>query len=142
MFLGTLGQVIVGGALIGLALATLHILTGRVMSTSGMIGSLLGGREGLAAASIAFIAGLFISPFILISFGGVRQPPVEEGWPLLVVGGLLVGFGARLGSSSVIGSIFGVIQRSRRAATVIVAIIAGVSVSSLLRHILAAGGAA
>jgi len=51
---GMLGQVVLSGALIGLSLAMLMTLTGRLMSASWMDGSLLGGREGLAATGLAF----------------------------------------------------------------------------------------
>jgi len=138
---GTLGPVVLGGAMIGLALGLLHVFTGRVMSASGMIGSLLGGREGLAAASIAFIGGLFVAPSVLVAVGVVRQMPVEAGWPLLVVGGLLVGIGARLGSS-LMGSIHGVTQLSKRACATLFAILAGAGVAVAMRQILGSGGAA
>jgi len=141
MLQGTLGPVVLGGAMIGLALALLRILTGRVMSASGMIGSLLGGREGLAATSIAFIAGMFISPSVLVAVGHAKQLPLEAGWPLLVVGGLLVGVGARLGSS-LLGSIHGVTQLSGKALATILAIMAGAGVAGALRQILGAGGVA
>ena len=138
----TVGEVAAGGALIGLALAMLMILTGRVMSGSAMIGSLLGGREGLAATSIAFIAGLFIAPSVLIVFGAARQPLAEENWLLLGLGGLLVGIGARLGNSSVFGAVFGLSRRSGRAAMVSLAILAGVCIAVVLRHFLQIGGVA
>ncbi len=137
---GTLGNVVFGGALIGLALATLLILTGRIMSASGMIGSLLGGREGLAATSIAFLAGLVISPALLIAFGFARQVPLEPGWPWLIVGGVLVGFGARLGDSSVLGAISGLARQSRRAIGPILAIMAGAGIAMVLRQVLVTGG--
>ncbi len=142
MVLGTVGQVVLGGALIGLAFAMLRIMTGRLMSTSGMIGSLLGGREGPAAVSMAFIAGLFVAPSVLGTMGFVTQPPVEAGWPLLLVGGLMVGIGARLGNSSVVGSVFGLTQGSKRAVVAIVAIISGAVVSVILAQVLGTGGAA
>jgi len=142
MLTGTLDEVVLGGALIGLAFAMLLILTGRVMSTSAMVGSLLGGREGLAAASIAFIAGLFISSFVFNALEFVSQPPVEVGLPLLVVGGLLVGLGVRMGNSSLLGSIGGLARLSGRAGAVILAIMAGAVISLALRQALGTGGVA
>jgi len=79
---------------------------------------------------------------VLIALGSVRPPAVEAGWPLLVVGGLLVGFGARLANAGVLGSIYGAAQRSRRAVAAILAILAGAAVSFVLRQVLGAGGAA
>lgn len=133
------GQSAFGGALIGLALAVLMILTGRVMSASAMIGSLLGGREGLAATSIAFIAGLFIAPSLLIALGAIRQPIEGSGWLVLLVGGLVVGFGARLGNISLLGAICGITRRSGRAVAMIGAIGAGLGIGLSLLHVLGTG---
>jgi len=138
----TLNQVILGGALIGLAIGLLRILTGRVMSASGMVGSLLGGGEGPAAASIAFLAGLFIAPSVLIALGVVAALPVEAGWPLLCAGGVLVGLGARLGNGGVVGSVFGLTQRSGQAGAAILAIIAGAGAALVLGQLVNIGGAA
>lgn len=106
--IGSAGSVILGGALNGLSLALLRLLAGRVMSASRMIGSLLGGHEGPAAASIACIARLLLAPSILTAAGWVAATPkpVEAGWALLIVGGLLVGLGARLGEGGLVVAIF------------------------------------
>lgn len=137
---GTFGQVILGGALVGLALVLLMILTGRVMSASKMIGSLLGGQEGLAASGIAFIAGLFIAPIVLISLGYAEQPPMEPSLPLLAIGGVLVGIGARLGGASVLGEIGDLARRSGTGPTPGLAILAGLGVSLILHLVLRAAG--
>lgn len=136
---GTLDGVILGGALIGLALAVLRVLTGRVMSASAMVGSLLGGREGPAAPSIAFIAGLFVAPTLFTAANTATPGPIEPAWALLVVGGLLVGFGARLGGNGMVGAVWSVFRRSGWAAA---AMLAGVSASLLLHRLLLGGGAA
>jgi len=59
------GKQLLGGALIGLAASFLIMLPGRATSVCGMIGSLLGGREGEAALGIAFLSGLFIAPSLI-----------------------------------------------------------------------------
>jgi len=142
--IGSSGNVILGGALVGLALALLRLLAGRVMSASRMIGSLLGGHEGPAAASIAFIAGLLLAPSILAAAGWVTvaPKPIEAGWALLVVGGLLVGLGARLGEGGLVVAMFGAVRRSGWGAAAVCAIAAGAGVSLLARELLVGGGAA
>ena len=135
------GPIVLGGAMIGLALGLLWVLTCRVMSASGMIGSLLGGREGLAASSIAFIGGLFIAPSVLMAVGVVRQMADDAAWPFLVIGGLLVGIAARLGSS-LMGALHGITLLSKRAMVTFVAIMAGMGVAVLLRQVLGNGGVA
>jgi hypothetical protein len=138
---GTYGPAVLGGAMIGLALSLLWVLTRRVMSASGMIGSLLGGREGLAATSIAFIGGLFIAPSVLMAVGVVRQMADDAAWPFLVIGGLLVGIAARLGSS-LMGALHGMSLLSKRAMVTLVAILAGLGGAVLLRQVLGTGGVA
>ncbi len=138
---GAYGPVLLGGAIIGLALGLLWVLTRRVMSASGMIGSLLGGREGLAASSIAFIGGLFIAPSLLMAVGVAKQMSDEAAWPLLVVGGLLVGIAGRLGSS-LMGAMHGVTLRSKPAAVTLLGIMAGAGIAVLMRQILGNGGMA
>lgn len=138
---GTYGSVVLGGAMIGLALGLLWVLTCRVMSASGMIGSLLGGREGLAASSIAFVGGLFIAPSLLMAVGVVRQMADEAAWPFVVLGGLLVGIAARLGSS-LMGAIHGVASLSKSAAVMLLAILAGAGLAVLVRQVLGTGGVA
>ena len=127
----TLGHVIGGGALIGVALALLRLLTGRVMSVSGMLGTLLSGGEGRAAASITFMAGVFIAPAIWTGLGLATPQPVEAGWSHLAISGMLIGFGARLGQSGFVGTIWGSVQRSRWAAAALGAMVVGVAVSLL-----------
>jgi uncharacterized membrane protein YedE/YeeE len=138
----TYTQAALGGALIGLALATLAVVIGRRMSASGMIASLLDGREGLAAPSIAFIAGLFIATPIMMGLGHVAPPPVEPGWPLLVAGGLLVGIGARLGDGSLLSAVIGLARMSGRALVTVLAIVAGAVVSFVIRQFVSNGGVA
>lgn len=138
---GAYGPVLLGGAMIGLALGLLWVLTRRIMSATGMIGSLLGGPEGLAASSIAFIGGLFIAPSLLVAIGIERQMADEAAWLFLVLGGLLVGIAARFGGS-LMGAIHGVALRSRRAAVTLLGILAGAGIAVFLRHILGNGGMA
>jgi hypothetical protein len=132
--------VLLGGALVGLAYAGLRLLTGRMISGSAMIASLLGGREGLAAASIAFIAGLFIAPSILITLAAPPPQPAEPGWLPLVAGGLLVGLGSRLGDGGLVRAIGGLLQGSRWAAGALLAITTGVVGGLFLIRELVGGG--
>lgn len=135
------GPVLLGGAMIGLALGLLWVLTRRIMSGTGMVGSLLGGREGLAASSIAFIGGLFIAPSLLMAVGVEKQMADEADWPFLVLGGLLVGIAARFGGS-LMGAIHGVTLRSKRAAVTLLGIMAGAGIAVIARQILGNGGMA
>ena len=133
-----------GGALVGLAAGLLVLLTGRIMGMSDMVGRLLGGAEGEAAWSIAFIAGLIIAPTVMQLWGPVVAPVVETGWPLIVAGGLIVGVASRLVMGAVSGNaIAGVARLSPRSIlSAICMFIAGAVSSLALRQVIVTGGAA
>lgn len=95
---------LIGGILIGLGAAVYLLLIGRIAGISGIVGGLLSPRRTDVGMRIAFILGLFGGPFIIRFLGlSVPQIVITEAWPLLVAGGLLVGFGTRLGAGCTSG---------------------------------------
>lgn len=116
----TPGSAAAGGALIGLAAVMLMATNGRIAGISGIVGGALGmiGGEGRGdlAWRAAFIVGLFAAPLL---FSVVSATPIafETPHPLLMmmIGGLLVGYGTRLGSGCTSGhGVCGVARMSKR----------------------------
>lgn len=140
------GSLLAGAAIIGLAAGLLTVLTGRVMSASRMIGSLLGGAEGVAATSIAFIGGILIAPLIMTKLGFHTQISVATDWPLLIAGGVLIGLGVRFGGASLGGALTGTARRTRPTTAfwgaIWGAIVAGAAVAVYLQGLLSGGGVA
>lgn len=103
-----------GGLLIGLSAAILMVANGRVAGVSGIAGRLLQGVQ--ASTGIVFVLGLLAGPVIYRLFSGIWPTvTVTSSWPLLVVGGLLVGFGSRMGSGCTSGhGVVGLARLSRR----------------------------
>ena len=103
---------IVGGTLIGIAAGWLMLSLGRVAGISGILTSALS-RTGWA---VMFIAGLGVGGWlgaIVIGADIARAMPSNIGY--LVAGGLLVGFGTRLGSGCTSGhGVCGVARLSTR----------------------------
>lgn len=130
---------ILGGILIGVAIGALTVLTGRVMSGSSMIGSLLGGAEGVAATSISFIAGLVMAALTMKSIGFAAQQVSETSLPLLVIGGLLVGVSGRLGAASLGGVLTGVSRRVPRSLVMLVVILTGATIGGILQALFGGG---
>ena len=95
---------VLGGAMIGASASLLLLLTGRIAGVSGILGGLLARPSRETAWRAAFVAGLVLAPFAYAGLGG-RLPPVTVGasFPLLILAGLLVGFGARLGGGCTSG---------------------------------------
>ncbi|MGU3452878.1 YeeE/YedE family protein [Methylobacterium sp. 391_Methyba4] len=95
---------IVGGAMIGASASLLLLLNGRIAGISGILGGLLAPPSRETGWRAAFVAGLVLAPLAYASLGG-RLPPVTVGasFPLLILAGSLVGFGARLGAGCTSG---------------------------------------
>jgi len=94
---------LIGGALIGSAAVLLLILHGRIAGISGIAGGLLKPRSGDIDWRVAFVSGLVLAPWVYSLFAPLPPIRIETGYPLLMLAGLLVGFGARLGSGCTSG---------------------------------------
>ncbi len=92
-----------GGALIGLAAALLLLGLGRVMGAAGVVGGALEINDAEAPWRWSVIAGLVVSPLVARALWGAGAPVFSAHWLTLIVAGLLVGFGARLGSGCTSG---------------------------------------
>ena len=90
----------VGGLFIDLAVALL--LNGRVAGISGILGGLLTMRTGDKIWQAAFVAGLVLGALAYVSTADVPLAVVAP-LPAVLAGGLLVGFGTRLGSGCTSG---------------------------------------
>ncbi len=106
-----------GGLLIGLSAAVMLLGLGRIAGVSGMAARATGiadtgAPRGLA---LAFILGLPLGALVVsLLAGGVEVTFPSSIWPL-VIGGLLVGFGTRLGSGCTSGhGVCGLSRLSRR----------------------------
>ena len=107
-----------GGALIGLAAVMLMGLTGRIAGVSGIAARLLPPFEDDEfAGRLAFIAGLVAAPvLVLLVRGNLPAQIIEASMPVLVIAGLLVGFGSVWGSGCTSGhGVCGISRLSVRA---------------------------
>jgi uncharacterized membrane protein YedE/YeeE len=128
-----------GGLLIGLAVALMLLLNGRVAGISGIVGGLLTLRLRDTAWRAAFVAGLVLGALAYLSTADQTAPVrVLASLPAILVGGLLVGFGTRLGSGCTSGhGLCGMARLSRRS-VVATATFFGVAMLTvfLTRHVL------
>ena len=92
-----------GGILIGLAATALMALNGRIAGISGILGGLLPPAEE-SGWRLAFVVGLVFGGLgYMAATGGPPEFVITSSVPILVVAGLLVGFGTRLGSGCTSG---------------------------------------
>lgn len=95
----------VGGAMIGLSAVLLMAVKGRIAGVSGIVSRLLPPYEdGEFAGRLAFVAGLVAAPLLVwLATGSFPAQTIEAGVPVLVVAGLLVGFGSVWGNGCTSG---------------------------------------
>ncbi len=94
-----------GGLLIGLAAAIMLLGLGRIAGVSGMAARATGIADSGAPrnVAIAFVVGLPLGALLIAqTVGTVNVSFPASIWPL-IIGGLLVGYGTRLGSGCTSG---------------------------------------
>ena len=128
---------LLGGVLIGLAAVLAALCFSRIAGISGILEGLLIPKKNDAAWRLAFLGGLITSPFAYALVSPVPVPTVSASLPLLLVAGVLVGFGTRLGGGCTSGH--GVCGLSRFARRSVVAtatfMAAGFLTVFVIRHV-------
>lgn len=92
-----------GGALIGLAAVVLLIGDGRIAGVSGILGGLLARPSRDGAWRLAFLVGLPLGVVLVTALSTAPAVELQAGTPMLIVAGLLVGLGTRLGQGCTSG---------------------------------------
>ncbi|ABE65185.1 protein of unknown function DUF395, YeeE/YedE (plasmid) [Nitrobacter hamburgensis X14] len=128
-----------GGSLIGLAAALLLLLNGRIAGVSGILGGIIGAIVPEATWRVAFIAGLVLSSVVYAASGAtLPRISIDHSVGALIIAGLLVGFGTRLGSGCTSGhGVCGMARGSRRS-LVATAVFMGTSILTVFvaRHVI------
>ncbi len=91
-------QSLIGGSIIGIAVSLLLLFNGKVLGVSGILGELINNPLSKNYWRLFFVLGLLISPLIYSIFHPIPIIEITSNKLLIIVGGLLVGFGSRLGS--------------------------------------------
>lgn len=133
-----------GGLLIGTAAVLLMLANGRIAGISGMLsGALFQAGRAERGWRIAFIIGLLAGAMLFRVLSGGFPFEVAAGWPSIVLGGLLVGYGTRLGSGCTSGhGVCGISRGSARSVAATVTFIAsGMFTVFLMSHLASWGSA-
>ena len=128
---------LVGGVLIGLAVAVFILFNGRISGISGILGGLLRPVQADLGWRLAFLGGLIVSPLLYALVSDLPEVEIEAGFWQLILAGLLVGIGTRYGSGCTSGhGICGIARLSPRSIVATVAfMLAGMLVVFFMRHI-------
>ena len=129
-----------GGLLIGTAAALLLLLTGRVAGVSGMVATAtrMGAGRTPWSAATAFLVGLPIGAALIAFLVRTPEVNVTSSVPLLIVAGLLVGFGTRLGNGCTSGhGVCGMARLSPRSIAATATFMASAAATVfILRHVI------
>jgi uncharacterized protein len=132
---------LIGGVLIGISAAVMWLGLGRVAGISGIVGNLLTGKFDDIAWRLAFIVGLVAAP-VLYGIVGGNLPSImlSPSVPIVVSGGVLVGFGTRLGGGCTSGhGVCGMARLSPRSiAATLLFMVSGFATVVVVRHLIGA----
>ena len=131
-----------GGLLVGLSAALLIALLGRVAGISGITGALLQLPTWSSVKQwswrLAFILGMVAAPLIWQLFAPLPAMEMPSNPIIIIVAGLLVGFGTRMGSGCTSGhGVCGISRLSLRSLAATLTFIAtGAITVFVMRHVI------
>ena len=127
-----------GGVLIGLSATVLLWLNGRVAGVSGILSGVLFPTSGDVAWRAMFLAGLIMAAGLyMVLVPGAPLPRSDFPPTGLIVAGLLVGFGTRMGNGCTSGhGVCGIGRLSMRSLVAVMTfMITAIATTFVLRHV-------
>ncbi|QIL21688.1 YeeE/YedE family protein [Thermomonas sp. HDW16] len=128
---------LLGGALIGLAATLLYAGIGRIAGISGILNNAIE-QPAQRGWRTAFLLGLIAAAGLWFAGNGIAP---RTGFPLgwLLLAGVLVGFGTRIGNGCTSGhGICGLARFSKRSLIAVITFMgSGIATAYVLRHLLA-----
>lgn len=127
---------LIGGLLIGFSTLLMILWLGKIAGISGIVGQLWSAAAGDRAWRLAFVSGLMLAPLLYAWWAPLPAVQIVTSTPGLVLAGLLVGFGTRLGSGCTSGhGVCGLSRLSLRSLVATLTFMAtAILVVWLLRH--------
>jgi len=136
-------QAIIGGIIIGGAAVVMLLFLGRIAGISGIFWQAVSNKKSFILTGDAwrwfFIVGLLIGPLLAHYLFDINLPAASEADPAtLIIAGILVGFGTRMGSGCTSGhGICGIGRFSKRSLVATFSfMVAGIATTFVTRHLL------
>lgn len=129
---------LLGGVLIGLSATMLLWLNGRVAGVSGILGGALFPKSGDVSWRVAFLVGLIAAAGLYMAVvPGAPLPRTDFSRTGLIIAGLLVGFGTRMGNGCTSGhGVCGLGRFSVRSLAAVVTFMAtAIAATFVVRHL-------
>jgi len=130
---------LLGGMLIGLASALMLLGAGRIAGISGIFGGLLTPAQGETGWRLMFIAGIILGGLTWPFLTGEPLPvDLQVSWPVMLMAGLLVGYGTRMGGGCTSGhGICGIARIAPRSIVATLAFMASAFLTTyVMRHLI------
>jgi uncharacterized membrane protein YedE/YeeE len=129
---------LIGGLLIGLSASLVMLFYGRITGISSMLQSLVTRQENTWKNSLTFLIGTTIGALLLSIFMQINIEPPKAHPAIIILSGLLVGYGTSMGSGCTSGH--GICGMSRFSLRSIVATLcfmaSGIATVFIVRHVL------
>jgi uncharacterized membrane protein YedE/YeeE len=130
---------LLGGLLIGVSVTLLFLFNGRIAGISGILNGLFFAEKNDKLWRLLFLLGLVAGGVLFATFvPNFNIPRQNYPLPLLIIGGFLVGFGARLANGCISGhGVCGLANLSIRSlVATCIFMAAGMVTVFILRHVL------
>lgn len=128
-----------GGVLIGIAVTVLLLFNGRIAGISGILNGLFFAEKNDKLWRLLFLVGLVLGGLLFqLGVPEFNTPRQNYPLPLLIIGGFLVGFGARMANGCISGhGVCGLSNLSVRSLVATGAFMgAGMLTVYIIRHVL------
>lgn len=129
-----------GGILIGLSATLLWWFNGRIAGVTGILARVLPGEDRVALWRVLFLLGLVLGAGGFVALSGSASAQLRQGFPvpLLLLAGLLTGFGTALANGCTSGhGVCGLGRLSIRSLVATLTFLATAIVTTyLVRHVL------
>lgn len=129
---------LLGGGLLGFSSLLFLFLNGRIAGISSIVSGSFKSLSNAPQWRWSFLLGLILSPLALTLFDYRSNITIEITWPMILIGGFLVGFGSHLGSGCTSGhGICGIGRLSLRSiVSTCVFILVAIAVVFINKHLL------
>lgn len=94
---------LLGGMMLGLSATILLLFNGKVAGISGIVSKIYKGRSGDTSWRVLFVIGMVVGGVATAKWFGLGPVSMVVSTPLVLISGLLVGIGTKLGNGCTSG---------------------------------------
>ncbi|MBY6198040.1 YeeE/YedE family protein [Vibrio hangzhouensis] len=94
---------LLGGMMLGVSATLLLLFNGKIAGISGIVSKIYKGRKGDTSWRLIFVLGMIFGGVVSAKLLGIQPAEMIVPMPLVLVAGLLVGLGTKLGNGCTSG---------------------------------------